>query len=240
MAKSSPDIFATTRWTDVLAAARCDTTRAQRALAELCQTYWYPLYAYARRRGHGPQDAEDITQGFFERLLELKSLAGVSSEKGKFRAFLLGSMNHYLASEHERATAQKRDVKRTLSLDTETAEHRFLHEPVDRRTPETFYERQWALTLLELVVQRLCREYEDAGRGALFLELRFTITLDGPDARYPEIAHRLGMNQEAIRVAVHRLRKRYRQILREEIAHTVADEAEIAGELEYLRRVISA
>jgi RNA polymerase sigma-70 factor (ECF subfamily) len=224
----------------VLTAGRSDTTRARGALAELCQAYWYPLYAYARRRGHGPHDAEDVTQGFFERLLELKSLTGVTREKGKFRAFLLASMNHYLATEYERTTAQKRDMNQTISLDAEAAEHRFLHEPVDERTPESIYDRQWAITLLETVVQRLCREYESTGRGALFMELRFTIALEGKEAPYPEIAARLQMSEEALRVAVHRLRKRYRQMLREEIAHTVADESEITSELEYLRRVVSS
>jgi len=240
MAENPPDIFATTRWTAVLTAGRSETTRARRALAELCQTYWFPLYAYARRRGHGPHDAEDITQGFFERLLELKSLSAVTREKGKFRAFLLGSMNHYLAAEHERATAQKRDKNRTISLDAEAAELRYLHEPVDERSPESIYERQWAMTLLETVVQRLHREYESTGRGALFLELRFTIAMEGREAPYPEIAARLGMSEETLRVAVHRLRKRYRQMLRDEIAHTVAAESEVTGELEYLRRVFSS
>ena len=240
MAKTAPDIFVTTRWTAVLTAGRSDTTCARRALAELCRTYWYPLYAYARRRGNAPHDAEDLTQGFFEQLLELRSLEGVTREKGKFRAFLLAAMNHYLASEHAWATAQKRDVNRTISLDAEVAEHRFLHEPVDERSPDLLYERLWALTLLETVVQRLAREYESTGRGQLFLELRFTIMLAGKEAPYPEIAARLQMSEEAVRVAVHRLRKRYRQMLREEIAQTVADESEVTSELEYLRRVISS
>jgi RNA polymerase sigma-70 factor (ECF subfamily) len=239
MPKTPPDVFATTRWTAVLAAGLSDTTRARHALAELCQTYWYPLYAYARRRGYAPHDAEDVTQGFFERLLELDSLSAVTREKGKFRAFLLGAMNHFLARRHEHSTAQKRNVNLTISLDAQAAECRFLAEPVDERTPERVYERQWAMTLLETVVRRLLHEYESTGRGALFMALRFTITLEGEPAPYPEVAARLAMSEEALRVAIHRLRKRYRALLREEIAHTVAEASEIRAELEYLRRALS-
>jgi RNA polymerase sigma factor (sigma-70 family) len=234
------EFFATTRWTAVQTAGRSDTTRARQALGELCQAYWYPLYAYVRRRGHAPQDAEDLTQGFFERLLALNSIADVSREKGKFRAFLLAAMNNYMAVQRERASAQKRDVNRTISLDAEAAEDRYRHEPVDERSPEVLFERQWAMTLLETVVQRLREEYEATGRGTLFMELRFTIALDRTAMPYGEIAGRLALSEEAVRVAVHRLRKRYRQALREEIAQTVSSEAEIAGELEYLRRVLSS
>jgi RNA polymerase sigma-70 factor (ECF subfamily) len=238
--ETTPDIFVTTRWTAVLTAGCSDTARARQALAELCQAYWFPLYAYARRRGHGPHDAEDLTQGFFARLLKMQSLAGVSREKGKFRAFLLASMNHYLADEWDRACAQKRDIHRTISLDAEAAENRYRAEPVEHLTPERLFDRQWALTLLEAVVQRLHREYEESGRGALFLELRFAITGEKSDVPYADLAARLGLTGEAVRVAVHRLRQRFRKLLWEEIGQTVADESEIADEMRNLRQILSS
>ena len=236
----APDLFVTTRWSVVLRAGRSDTTRAQAALADLCQTYWYPLYAYARRRGCSPHDAEDATQGFFARLLKLHSLAGVQKEKGRFRAFLLASMKHYLADEHDHASAQKRDRALTMSLDAQAAEERYRFEPADPVTPEQLFERRWALTLLETVMRRLCSEYKDSGRGTLFAALRFAITGDKSTVPYAELAKDLDMTGEAVRVAVHRLRRRYRQVLREEIAHTVAGESEIADELNALRRILSA
>jgi RNA polymerase sigma factor (sigma-70 family) len=234
----SDDHFATTRWSAVLSAGSDDATRAGQALAQLCQTYWYPLYAYARRRGHSPHDAEDLTQGFFARLLRLNSLADLSPERGKFRAFLLASMNHYLADERARAGAQRRAAHRTISLDAEQAEHRFRSEPIEQFTPERAYERQWALTLLETVLQRLAEEYTASGREALFAELRFAITGDKSAGAYAEIAARLAMSEEALRMAVHRLRKRFRQVLREEIAQTVSNPSEVPQELEHLRRIL--
>jgi RNA polymerase sigma factor (sigma-70 family) len=234
------DFFATTCWSVVLRAGRSDTTRAQTALAELCGTYWYPLYAYARRRGCSPPDAEDATQGFFAKLLKLHSLAEVKREKGRFRAFLLASMKHYLADEHDHACAQKRDLALTISLDAQAAEERYRFEPVETVTPEQLFERRWALTLLETVMQRLCAEYENSGRAAWFAALRFAITGDKSSVPYTQLAAKLGMTGEAVRVAVHRLRQRYRQVLRKEIAQTVADESEIADELNSLRRILSA
>ena len=233
------EYFATTRWTVVLTAGRSDTTRARTALEELCQTYWYPLYCYARRRGCSVPDAEDLTQGFFAQLLRRDSLAKVCREKGRFRAFMLAAMKHYMADEWDRATAQRRDAQRTISLDAEAAERRVQTEPATQMTPERLFERQWALTLLETVLQHLRREYETAGRGALFMELRFAITGERSAVPYTELATRLGMTHEAVRVAVHRLRHRYRQVLCEEIAHTVTDQSEIPAELDYLRRVLA-
>lgn len=234
------DFFATTRWTVVLTAGRTDTTRARQALAELCQTYWYPLYAYARRRGHAVEDAEDLTQGFFARLLQQDFLAGLSREKGRFRAFLLASMNHYLTDEWARNSAQKRDVRKTISLNTETAEHRYQTALAQPETPERLFERQWAMTLLESVVQRLAREYESTGRGPLFAALQFAILGDRSAVPYAELAAKLQLSPAAVRVAVHRLRQRYRLILREEIAHTVSGEADILAELNYLRQVLAS
>jgi RNA polymerase sigma-70 factor (ECF subfamily) len=240
MTQLKRDIFVTTRWTMVLRAARSDTTRARAALEDLCQAYWYPLYAYARRRGYSPHDAEDLTQGFFARILKLNSLADVGKEQGKFRAFLLASMNHFISDEWDRASAQKRGAQRTISLDAEMAENRYRSEPADKLTPEYLFERRWAMTLLENVVQRLRGEYEASGQGPLFMEMRFAITGDKNAVPYTDLAARLSLSEEALRVAVHRLRQRYRRALREEIAQTVADESEVTEELNCLRRILSA
>ena len=239
-ARAPRDIFATTHWTMVLAAGGEPTPQAEEALADLCRTYWYPLYAYARRRGYSKPDAEDLTQGFLARLLQHDSLAGMCRQKGKFRAFLLASMKHFIADEWDRASAGKRDVQRTVALDVETAEGRYLTEPVDTITPERLFERQWALALLEAAVQRLRQDYDALGQASLFMELRFALTGERSAVPYADLAARLGMTSEAVRVAVHRLRQRYRHVLRAEIAHTVTDEAEISAELDYLRRVLSS
>ena len=223
----------------VLRAARADTTRARAALEDLCQAYWYPLYAYARRRGYSPHDAEDLTQGFFARILKLNSLAEVGRERGKFRAFMLAAMNHFISDEWDRTSAQKRAAQRTISLDAEMAENRYRSEPADKLTPESLFERRWAVTLLENVVKHLRSEYEASGQGALFMELRFAITGDKNTIPYAELASRLGLKEEALRVTVHRLRQRYRRALREEIAQTVADESEVVEEMNCLRRILS-
>lgn len=233
------DFFATTQWTIVLRAGHSDTTRAQEALAQLCRTYWYPLYAYVRRRGYSPEDAEDLTQGFFARLLELNSLADVGREKGKFRSFLLASLNHFLSDEWDRARAQKRGHGQIVALDTDTAETRFAHEPADPSTPEKHFERQWAMTLLETVVKRLQAEYDSAGKGALFLALRFAIMGDKSDVPYTRLAADLGLSEEALRVSVHRLRQRYRQMLRDEIAQTVATPEEVDEEIRHLFQALT-
>jgi len=234
----SHDIFVTTRWTVVLQAAHSDTTRARAALEDLCQAYWYPLYAYVRRQGHSPHDAEDLTQGFFARLLKLNSLADVSPDRGKFRAFLLAAMKNYLHTEWDRASAQKRDVRQTLPLDLDAAESRFHQEP--SLPPELAFDRQWALTLLARVLQHLRQEYESSARGSIFHELRHTITLGENLVPGSDLAARLGMNEEAVRVAAHRLRKRYRQLLHDEIAETVSTPSEVDAEMIYLRQVLTA
>jgi RNA polymerase sigma-70 factor (ECF subfamily) len=231
--------FATTHWTVVLTAGGGDSTRAREALASLCQTYWYPLYAYVRRRGYGAADAEDLTQGFFTRLLELDSLADVRRERGKFRSFLLGSLNHYMTDEWRRASAAKRDIRRTIPLDPQAAETRYGHEPEDPASPERLFERQWALALLEIVVRRLREEYEAAGKGPLFMALRFAITGDRSAVPYVELAGQLEINEPAVRVAVHRLRRRYRQVLRDEIAQTVASPQGVEDELRSLMAALA-
>jgi len=233
------EAFDATRWTLVRAAAGTDTPAARAALSTLYQTYWYPLYAYARRKGYRPADAEDLTQGYFARLLQLESLADVSRDKGRFRSFLLAGLNHFIADAWDRASAGKRDVRRTVSLDTQEAETRYQREPVEHETPEHLFERKWALALLATVVQRLQREQEAAGKGPLFMALRFTLTGDRHAVPYATLATDLGLSEEAVRTTVHRLRRRYREVLREEIAHTVTEPAEIDEELHHLRRILA-
>ncbi|HWH70821.1 MAG TPA: sigma factor, partial [Candidatus Sulfotelmatobacter sp.] len=169
-------VFATTHWSVVLAAAASETTRAQQALSRLCGAYWYPLYAYIRRRGYTPQDAEDLTQEFFARLLQEKALCQLTREGGRFRSFLLKSVNRLLTDEWRRAHAQKRGGGQVFSLDAASAESRYSLEPTDLRTPETLYDRAWALALLNSVFHRLQAEYERAGKASLFEELRFCLT----------------------------------------------------------------
>ncbi len=233
-------LFVPTRWTLVRAAGGPEGTASRRALAELCGTYWLPLYAYVRRRGHSPQDAEDLTQGFFVRLLRLQSLKGLQAKSGKFRAFLLASMKHYLSDERDKERAARRDARVTVSLDAGAAEQRLQHDLADEMTPERHYDRQWALTLLETVVERLRAEHHAAGRGALFDALRFVIAGDEGAEPYAAVAARLGLSEEAVRVAAHRLRKRYRAVLHEEIAQTLDDPSQVADELRELRRSLAS
>jgi len=231
--------FVTTHWSVVLTAARSDTTRAQDALAKLCQTYWHPLYAYVRRRGHSPEDAQDLTQEFFARLLERNAIATVSPEKGRFRSFLLASLNHFLSDEWDKARAQKRGAGKVISLDTQNAETWLRQQPVEKLTPEKAFELRWAITLLEQVYRRLEEEHRRQGKTELFDALRTTLAGPGNSAPYAELAARLNMNEGAVKVAVHRLRQRYRALLRETIAETVESEAEVEEELRYLMRVVA-
>jgi len=225
----------------VLTAGRTDTTRAREALARLCQTYWYPLYAYVRHRGHSPEDAQDLTQEFFARLLEKNTLGRVTRGRGKFRSFLLGTMNHFLVDEWKRASAQKRGGGQpVLSLDAHDAETRFGREPVDKVTPERLFEQNWALALLDTVYHRLRREYETSGRGHLFDTLKFSLTGDRSTMPYAELAKRLGLTENTVKVTVHRLRQRYRELLREEVAQTVASPGEVEEELRGLFRALAS
>ena len=237
---SRRDVFATTRWTVVVTAANADAvTHARKALAELCEIYWYPLYAYVRRRGYAPADAEDLTQACFVRLLGAHMLAAAHRERGRFRSFLLASLHHFLADEWDKAGAQKRGARQIVSLDAGSAETRYLREPADHATPESLFERQWALRLLEEVMTLLKAEYAAAGQAALFEQLRFGLTGDRSTLPYAEHAARLGMTEGAVKVAVHRLRQRYRARLREEIAHTVASPEEVEEELRFLFRALA-
>jgi RNA polymerase sigma-70 factor (ECF subfamily) len=232
--------FVTTHWSVVLTAGRNDTTRARAALERLCQTYWYPLYAYVRRRGHSPEDAQDLTQEFFARLLEHNWIGRADQQRGRFRSFLLSAMNHFLSDEWDKARAQKRGGNFThVPLEFEVAETRFSHEPVEHITPEQNYERRWALTLLDEVLRRLRLEYEQDGRGELFATLHPCLVGDRNSQPYAELAVKLGITEGTVKSAVHRLRQRYRQLLRDEIAQTVAEAREVDEELRHLFAVLS-
>jgi RNA polymerase sigma-70 factor (ECF subfamily) len=232
-------LFVTTHWSFVLAAGGGDTTGARRALEKLCQTYWYPLYAYVRRRNFSPPDAEDLTQEFFARFLEHDWVANADREKGRFRTFLLSAMNHFLANEWDKARAQKRGGGAPLlPLEFDTAETRYCREPADSVTPEQHFERRWALTLLELVVNRLRAEYEQDGKGELFTALHPCLVGERTSQPYEELARKLALSEGAVKSAVHRLRQRYRQLLRDEIAQTVAGPGEVEEELRHLIAVL--
>ena len=223
--------FLTTRWSVVLA-ANGESTNAQVALAKLCQAYWYPLYAYVRRQGQSPHDAQDLTQEFFSRLLAKGWLGGVGRDRGRFRSWLLASMKHFLANEWDKGRTKKRGGGALLfSLDEVSAEGRLGHEPMDM-SAEKLYERRWACTLLDQVLERLRVEMADADKLALFEALQFCLT--GGKSAYAEVARQLQMSEGAVKVAVHRLRARYRALLRAEIAETVARPEEIDDELRAL------
>jgi RNA polymerase sigma factor (sigma-70 family) len=227
--------FATTHWTVVVAARDGDDDRARAALAELCRMYWYPLYAFVRRKGHRADEAQDLTQEFFARLLEKDFLAVIDRGKGKFRSFLLAACQHFLANEHDRANAQKRGGGRShFSLDWQDAENRYAHEPAHALTAEKLFERRWAVTLLDEVLLRLKAEYDQSGKGALFEHLKGFLTQPSETAPYRELAASLDMTEGAVRVAVHRLRRRYRELLEEQIAHTVETPDQVADEIRSL------
>lgn len=233
--------FATTHWSMVLAAGRNDTVRSQAALERLCSIYWYPLYAFVRRQGFGAADAQDLTQSFFARLIEKQDLAGVDRAKGKFRSFLLAAMKNFLANEWDKIKAQKRGGGRQnfTSLDARSAETRYAIEPADPMTADKLYERQWALTLLDEVLKHVREDYEAEGKADLFEALKPTLTGEKTAAPYSEIGAKLGISEGAVKVAVHRLRHRYRDALRAEIAATVADPKEVDGELRDLFAALS-
>jgi RNA polymerase sigma-70 factor (ECF subfamily) len=233
-------LFVTTHWSVVLAAGHGDTTRADDALAHLCQTYWYPLYAYARRCGCSPPDAQDLTQEFFARLLKGNWLADADRQRGRFRSFLLSAMKHFMANEWNKAQAQKRGGGQPLlSLNDDSAEHRYRLEPVEKATPESLFERGWALTLLEGVLTRLEAEYRQEGKHAWMEAIRPALTTDRGAIDYAAMAQRLSVTETAARVAVHRLRQRYRQLIRAEVASTVASPEEVEAEMHHLFQALT-
>jgi len=232
-------VFATTHWSVILAAGAAQTSRAQQALGQLCQSYWYPLYAYVRRRGWNQQDAEDLTQEFFARLLRKESLSHVRREGGRFRSLLLKSLDRFLTDEWRRGRVQKRGAGKVTSLDPTNAESRFQMEPADTHTPESLYDRTWALALLNAAFKRLRTEYEENGKGSLFDELKFCLTGERSAIPYAELADRLKVPENTLKTLVHRLRKRYRSLLREEVAQTVNRPEEIDEELRSLFRALA-
>ena len=227
--------FTATHWSLVLAAGRDSTPDARAALEKLCRIYWPPLYAFVRRSGHSPHNAQDLVQGFFLQLLQRDFLDGVDPAKGKFRSFLLASLKHYLSNERDRACARKRGGGLApVSIDAQDAEGRYRLEPADPMTPEKLYERRWALTVLDLALARLKEEYASSGRLPLFDQLKEDLTGEGTSDSHAEIGRRLDMTPGAVKVAAHRLRQRYRECLRAEIADTVENPDEVEEEIRHL------
>jgi RNA polymerase sigma-70 factor (ECF subfamily) len=227
-------IFVTTHWTVVLAAGRAGSPQAGVALEELCRTYWYPLYAYVRRHGHSREDAEDLTQGFFARLLEKNYLEGISSDGGKFRSFLLVALKRFLANEWDRANRQKRGGGVSpLSLDWQEAEDRYQITPANNLSPDKLFDRAWATVMLERVITRLREEHHSEGKGDSYEQLK-PFLMGKAEILYAKAASDLKMSEGAVRVSVHRLRKRYRELLREEIAQTLASPTQADEEMHAL------
>ena len=219
----------------MLAAGSGNSPQANVALEELCHTYWYPLYAYVRRQGHSREDAEDFTQGFFTRLLEKNFLEGITNDKGKFRSFLLVAVKRFLANEWDRANRQKRGGGAlTLSLDWQDADNRYQIDPADHLSPDKLYDRAWAVTVLEHVITRLRDEHGAEGKTALYEQLKPFLMMGKSEIPYAQAATTLKLTEGAVRVAVHRLRRRYRELLREEITQTLANPAQADEEMQAL------
>jgi RNA polymerase sigma factor (sigma-70 family) len=232
--------FTTTHWSLILNAQDTSSPLAAAALEKLCRTYWYPLYVYVRRQGEDEESAKDLTQGFFARLLEKRYLAQVEREKGKFRSFLLAALKHFLADEWDKARAQKRGGGQTMvSLEDSTGEDRYRLEPVDALDAEKLFERRWALTLLEQAQARLRDEYLESGKSTLYDRLRVFEAGDKNGPPYAEVAAELGLTESAVKSAVFRLRQRYRELVRAEVANTVESPEEVDGEIRHLISVIS-
>lgn len=233
------DPFPATHWSVVLRASGSDAA-ADEALAQLCQTYWYPIYAYVRRQVHNPEDAWDLTQGFFAHLVENHALAQVNPARGRLRSFLRQSCRHFLANEREHARALKRGGgQAVLSLDAAFAETRYGLQPAHNASPAKLYERNWALTLLEHVLDRLRTEQTQAGKEAQFAALQPCLMNDFEAPRHAEVATQAGLSPDAVKTAVSRLRRRYRELLREEIAQTVSSPGEVEEEIRYLFAVLA-
>jgi RNA polymerase sigma-70 factor (ECF subfamily) len=227
--------FANTHWSVVLLAGQPGSASSREALEKLCDSYWYPLYAFLRRQGSSSADAKDLTQGFFANFLEKNFLSAVSPARGKFRSFLLAALKHFVANERDRAHAAKRGGNHAfISLDEINAESRYALEPVSTPTPEALYEQRWALAVFEEALRQLKADYEAAGKAVQFEELQIYLSSEPGEGAYSKAAARLQMSQGAVAVAVHRLRQRYGEFLRREIARTVSTPAEIAEEMRFL------
>jgi RNA polymerase sigma factor (sigma-70 family) len=233
-------VFATTLWTAVLQAGAEENTAAANALECLCKAYWYPLYAYVRRQGHSPEDAEDLTQEFFVRMLERKYLRLADQKRGRFRTFLLTSLKHFLINEWTKANRAKRGGGSThFSLDTTLTEPRFLAEASDGRSPDKAFDRRWATIVLERALDLLEGEFATEGRASLFTLLKPSLTGDENEISYADIARQLGMSEANVKVTAHRLRRRYREALREEIGRTVDTASAIDAEMQDLMAALS-
>lgn len=231
--------FGTTCWSVVAAAAHPSDPDGRDALAALCQIYWAPLYEFARRRGYSAPDAADLTQGFFAVLIEKNVVDAADPERGRFRNFLLTAFKRFLLNEYDRSTARKRGGGKSLiSISAADAESRLNIEPLEKDTPERLFERRWAITLLDRVLGLLENEFREKGRSALFERCRECLTGAGTDQQYASIAAECRMSEAAVRVAVHRMRVRYRELLRREVAQTVCSEADVADELRLLLRAV--
>jgi DNA-directed RNA polymerase specialized sigma24 family protein len=233
--------FATTQWSLVLAAGAGRSKAGDEALARLCAQYWYPVFAFVRRQGHDVAAAEDLTQGFFARLLEKGDLRAADRSRGRFRSFLLTNCQYFLANERDRAVASKRGGGRVpLSIDVAAAEGRLERAVAHGETPERLYERQWCLTLLESVFEAVRADYAAAGKAGLFERLKTFLTAAEGAGTYADAARDLGTSEGAIKVAVHRLRRRYREELRRRVADTVDSDEEVEDELRHLFRTLGA
>ena len=216
-----------------------EDSAARSALARLCETYWYPLYAYVRRRGATPDDARDLTQGFFAFLIERRDFDSLRKERGRFRAFLLASLQHYLANDFAHRMRLKRGGGMLpLSLEFDGAEGRYQFEPVDKDTPQTLFERRWALTVVDKALSQVRKEWEAAAKTAEFEALKSCLLGGTPTGGYAAVAEEIASTEGAVRVAAHRLRRKFQKRLREEIAETVADPSEVDDEIRYLLRAI--
>ena len=233
-----PSQFPTTRWTMVVAAGDPHRKEARSALVSLCENYWYPLYAYLRRRGHPADEAQDLTQEFFMRVLEGRYLDRADPEKGRFRSFLLTSLKFFAADEEDRRRARKRGGGVLVPLEFSSGEERYQREPAHDETPERIFERRWALSVLDRVVEKLRAEFVQHGRPEHFERLKVFL-LGQSDAPYAALALEMNTSEGALKVAIHRLRKRYRELFRQEIADTVADPADVESELRYLATVLT-
>lgn len=233
--------FTTTRWSIVVAAGGPRSPNARAALSTLCESYWYPLYAYSRRRGHTHQDAQDLIQSFLASLLESEGLRVVDPKRGKFRSFLLTALKNFSAKQWRTESTQKRGGSSViLSLDYHEAEGRYFCEPEDERTPETIFEHKWAIAILESAMKKLSDEQRSAGKQARFDLLKMHLGGDSEQVPYRELASTLGISEGAIKVAVHRLRARYGQILRDEISQTVSNPGDLDNELRAIFDAVSS
>jgi RNA polymerase sigma factor (sigma-70 family) len=233
--------FVTTHWSVVLAARAPDAPRAAAALAELCRTYWYPLYAFVRRKGHSPHDAQDLTQAFFARLVEKNYVAQADRERGRFRTYLLAALTHFLADEWDKTQRLKRGGgMEIVSFDAASAEERYRLEPVEQLDASKLYERRWVTTLFDKVLARMEEEFRDSGKGRLFEGLKSSLIAEDSVVSYAQLGAQLGLKEDAVKQAVHRMRRRYRELFREEIAQTVAGPDGVEDELKHIFAVLSA